>query len=236
MLTHPAYAGAYVYGRTRQRRRRRRRRGAAGAPRQAAARRMGGAHPRPSPADSWTGIPSWPTSTASLPTPAPRPTSPAPGPCGRAAPCCRGWPPAAPAAANSPSTTTAGQDHAWLLLHRHRHARRGQGTRHLRIGGATIDAAVAEAFLAAMARRRCRPAWPPPSSSRTAMTPPWHSSAARSSRPATTLVAPSAATAPSTPTTGWSPADWKPNGTPRCRPSPTPRPNSPAAKPPGRKP
>ena len=112
----------------------------------------------------------------------------------------------------------------------------GKGTRHLRVGGATIDAAVAEAFLAALHRPRCRPAWPPPSSSRTATTPRSRSGAARSSRPAMRLVAPSAATAPSTPTTGWSPADWKPNGTPRCRPSPTPRPNSPAAKPPGRKP
>ena len=112
----------------------------------------------------------------------------------------------------------------------------GKGARHLRVGGLAIDAAVAEAFLAALPRRRCRPAWPPPSSSRTATTPRWSSGAARSSRPATRPPAPSAATAPSTRTTGWSPAAWRPSGTPRCTPSPTPRPNSPAAKQHDRKP
>ena len=63
---------------------------------------------------------------------------------------------------------------------------------------------------------RCRPAWPPRSNSRTATTPRSHSGADRSSRPATTPAPPSAATGPSTRTTGWSPAAWKPSGTPRC--------------------
>ena len=43
-----------------------------------------------------------------------------------------------------------GQDHPRLLLHRHRQLVEGKGTRHLRVGGAAIDAAVAEAFLAAL--------------------------------------------------------------------------------------
>ena len=59
---------------------------------------------------------------------------------------------------------------------------------------------------------RCRPAWPPPSNSKPATTPPWPSSGARSNRPATTPAPPSAATGPSTRTTGWSPAAWKPSG------------------------
>ena len=49
VLTHPAYAGAYVFGQHPPAPPPRRRRGAAGAPPQAAARRMGGAHHRPSP-------------------------------------------------------------------------------------------------------------------------------------------------------------------------------------------
>ena len=52
----------------------------------------------------------------------------------------------------------------------------------------------------------------PLASSKTATTPPWPSTSARSSRPATTPAGPSGATAPSTRTTGWSPAAWKPNG------------------------
>jgi hypothetical protein len=64
---------------------------------------------------------------------------------------------------------------------------------------------------------RCRPAWPPPSNSRTATTPRWPNGDARSNRPATTPAKPSATTAPSTPTTGWSPAAWKQKGTmPSC--------------------
>ena len=85
-------------------------------------------------------------------------------------------------------------------------------------------------------RRPAMPACKPPASSKTATTPPWPSTGARSSRPATTPPGPNAATGPSTRTTGWSPAAWKPNGRPRSATSPTPRPSSPAARPPGRKP
>src|SRR6266568_2301939 len=59
-------------------------------------------------------------------------------------------------------------------------------------------------------RPRCRPACTLPSSSSTAMTRRWTSTAARSSRPATRPSRLSAATARSTPRTGWSPAAWKP--------------------------
>ena len=51
--------------------------------------------------------------------------------------------------------------------------------------------------------------------------------------PLRTRPAPSAATRPSTPTTGWSPAAWKPPGKTRSPNSPPPKPNSPAARPPG---
>jgi DNA invertase Pin-like site-specific DNA recombinase len=95
------------------------------------------------------------------------------------------------------------------------HLVEGRGTRHLRVGGAGIDAAVAGAFLAALqpaALQACL-------------------AAARQLEDGH-----DAATAPSTRTTGWSRADWRPSGTPRCKPSPTPRPNSPAAKQHDRKP
>ena len=75
----------------------------------------------------------------------------------------------------------------------------------------------------AASRPRCKPAWPPPRSSKPATTPSWPSTAARSSRPATRPPAPNAATGRSTRKTGWSPAAWKPSGTPRCRHWPTPR-------------
>ena len=130
-----------------------------------------------------------------------------------------------------------GQDHARLLLHRHRKAGRGQ--RHpapARRRRRRSTPRSPRRSWPRCSRPRCRPAWPPPSSWKTATTPRSRSGAARSSRPAMRPVAPSAATAPSTRTTGWSPAAWRPSGTPRCKPSPTPRPNSPAAKPPDRKP
>ena len=58
-------------------------------------------------AGSSTGTPTRPTRPASAPTSARRRTSRAPARSGRAARCCRGWPPAGSAGANSPSTTTA---------------------------------------------------------------------------------------------------------------------------------
>ena len=130
-----------------------------------------------------------------------------------------------------------GQGHPRLLLHRHR-ARSSRAAAPVTCASAVPGSTPRSPRRSwpRCSRRRCRPAWPPPSSSRTATTPRWRSGAARSSRPATRPAAPSAATAPSTRTTGWSPADWRPSGTPRCKPSPTPRPNSPAAKPHDRKP
>src|SRR4249920_1205196 len=52
---------------------------------------------------------------------------------------------------------------------------------------------------------------------------PWPSTSARSSRPATTRPGPSAATGPSTRTTGWSPAAWRTNGRPHSANWPTPK-------------
>ena len=105
-LTHPAYAGAYVYGRTRDERylgpdgalRTRRRRCPATSGRSSS--------PITTPG-SPTGTPTWPTRTASAPTSARRPASRAPARSGKAARCCRAWPPAAPAAASWPSSTAA---------------------------------------------------------------------------------------------------------------------------------
>ena len=54
-----------------------------------------------------TGTPTWPTRPASAPTSARRPASRAPARSGRAARCCRAWPPAGPAAASWPSSTAA---------------------------------------------------------------------------------------------------------------------------------
>ena len=63
----------------------------------------------------------------------------------------------------------------------------GRGTRHLRVGGVGHRRRGRRGVPGrAAARPRCRPAWPPPSNSKTATTPRWPSGAARSSRPATT--------------------------------------------------
>src|SRR6266540_3131331 len=56
------------------------------------------------------------------------------------------------------------------------------------------------------------PACRPPTSWRPATTRRWPPTGARSSAPATTPPGPSAATGPSTPTTAWSPAAWRPTG------------------------
>jgi hypothetical protein len=109
----------------------------------------------------------------------------------------------------------------------------GRGARHMNVGGQAIDAAVAAAFLAALAPAAMQACLPPPLSSKTATTPRWPSTSARSSRPAITPPGPSAATGPSIPITGWSPAAWKPNGTPPCSSSPTLKPSSPGARRPG---
>ena len=107
----------------------------------------------------------------------------------------------------------------------------GRGTRHLRVGGVAIDAAVTAAFLAALepvalqacleAARQLEQGHDTCCSS---------NGAARSSRPATTPPGPNAATRPSTRTTGWSPAAWKPPGRKPSPSWPPPRPSSPAAR------
>ena len=196
-------------------------------------------HHRPSPRDSSTGTPTRPTRPASAPTSARGRTSPAPARSGRAARCCRGWPPAGSAGASSPSTTTAERKATpGYYCTGTGQLVEGRGTRHLRVGGVAIDAAVTAAFLTALAPgRRCRPAWPPPSNSKTATTPRWPSGAARSSKPATRpasaerryravdpdnrLVARGLET------------EWEHRA---ASTSPTPKPNSPAAKPHARKP
>ena len=129
-----------------------------------------------------------------------------------------------------------GQTRAELLLPGLRELVNGRGSRHMNTGGQGIDAAVAEAFLAALPPAALQACLPPPSNSSTATTRRWTSTAARSSRPATRPSRPSAATARSTRRTGWSPAAWKPTGTPRSAARPTPKPSSPAARPPGRRP
>ena len=86
----------------------------------------------------------------SAPTLARRRTSPAPAPSARAARRCRGWPPAGVRAQlavyyDGPAKTTPGYycTGTGQLV-------KGRGTRHLRIGGAGIDTAVAAALLAAL--------------------------------------------------------------------------------------
>jgi len=103
-LTHPAYAGAYVY--------------AAPAPsatltRPACCASAAGGYPATSgrfsspsiTKGSSTGTPTRPTRPASPATPARRPESRAPARSAKAAPCCRAWPAAASAAASWPSST-----------------------------------------------------------------------------------------------------------------------------------
>ena len=107
VLTHPAYAGAYVFGRTRQRRRI----DPDGTVRVSR-------HKRPQ--DEWEvlitdhheGFIDWDTYQANqISHPRQHPPDGAPArhrrASARAARCCRGWPPAGCAGANSPSTTTA---------------------------------------------------------------------------------------------------------------------------------
>ena len=114
-LSHPAYAGAYVYGRTRKERYldpggtlRQRSRGCP-----ATSGRSSSPITIPG---SPTGTPTWPTRPASAPISGRRPASRAPARSGKAARCCRAWPPAGPAAASSRSSTPARQSRAELLL------------------------------------------------------------------------------------------------------------------------
>jgi hypothetical protein len=106
----------------------------------------------------------------------------------------------------------------------------GRGSRHMNVGGAAIDAGVAEAFLAALA---VAPAALQACLAAARQLEDGHGAAlaqhrGRSNKPATTPARPNAAIGSWIRTTGWSPAGWKPSGTTPCSSWPTPRPNSPA--------
>ena len=162
-------------------------------------------------AGSSTGTPTRPTRPASAATSARWRTNPAPARSGRAARCCRAWPPAGVCGRKlAVYYDGPAQVHPRLLLHRHRPA--GRRPRHPAPAGRRRRASTPRSPRRSWPRSRrprCRPAWPPPGNSRTATTRRWHSTVGRSNRPATTPPRPNAATGPSTPTTGWSPAAWK---------------------------
>ena len=135
----------------------------ASAPR-AAPRPVGGAHPRSPPRVHRLGhLPGQPGPHRHQHPPA-RPASRAPARSGKAARCCRAWPPAGPAAASS-RVFYDGQHKATPGYYCHGTGElvEGRGTRHLRVGGEAIDAAVTAAFLAALEPPpRCKPACKPP--------------------------------------------------------------------------
>ena len=236
VLTHPAYAGAYTFGRTRAHR-------SVDADGQLRTSR----HRLPQ--DEWEvliidhhrGVHRL-GYLPGQPDPDSRQHPPEGAPAGhtarraRAARCCRGWPPAGCVGASSRSTTTARPRPPPATT------APAPGTSSRAAARVTCVSVVPGStprspgrFRPRCNRRRCRPAWPPPSSSRTATTPRWRSGAARSSKPATRPAAPSAYRAVD-PDNRLVAPDWRPSGTPRCKPSPTPRPNSPAAKQHDRKP
>ena len=108
----------------------------------------------------------------------------------------------------------------------------GRGVRHLRVGGVGIDAAVADAFLAALAPaglEACLDAAEQLETGVDTALAQWRREVERARYQ--TRARPSGATWLSIRTIGWSPAAWKPTGRRRCRHWPTPRLNSPAAKP-----
>ncbi len=151
-LTNPAYAGAYAYGRP-----------APDATLTPAGCCAAGAVRCPaasgrylSPAttkDGSPGRPTWPASSASPATPGRRPASRAPARCGKAALSCRAWPAAGSAAAGSPCPATGRPDPppATFAPGQVPVPVGARGTRHLRVGGSAIDAAVTGVFLAALA-------------------------------------------------------------------------------------
>ena len=150
VLTHPAYAGAYVYGRTKFERR-------LGEDGQIRTRR------RVLPREQWQvliedhhrGYIDWDTYLANTEKIAAdtRPVRHEPGTGAVREGCAllQGLAACGTAAGNSPCSIRARANHSRLLLHRHRCARRRPGTRHLQFGGLAIDTAVAAAFLAALA-------------------------------------------------------------------------------------
>ncbi|HEY2765154.1 MAG TPA: recombinase family protein [Pseudonocardiaceae bacterium] len=112
----------------------------------------------------------------------------------------------------------------------------GRGTRHLRVGGVAIDAAVTQAFLAALAPaalQACLAAAQQLEDGHDAALAQWRRQVEQARYQASRAERRYRAVDP---TTGWSPGAWKPNGTTPCNRSPTRRPNSPAAPPPARKP
>ena len=113
----------------------------------------------------------------------------------------------------------------------------GRGTRHLRVGGVAIDAAVTALFLTALAPRggASLPAGGPTTRRRPRRRPATVAPPG-GNRPLRGRPRPNAATGRSTRRTGWSPAGWRTRGRPRCGTSPTPRPNSRTAKQHARKP
>jgi DNA invertase Pin-like site-specific DNA recombinase len=109
----------------------------------------------------------------------------------------------------------------------------GRGARHLNVGGLAIDAAVAEAFLAALqpaALTACLAAAQALQDGHDAALEQWRRQVEQARYAATRAERRYRAVDPDT---GWSPAAWKPSGTPRWAPWPTPKPSWPAAKPPG---
>src|SRR6266511_4093119 len=162
---------------------------------------------------SSAGRTTWPTRTRSAPTPVRVATNRAPARCARGARCCRAWPPAGPAGASSPSSTRA----------------RPRPPRAITAPAPGSWSRAGAPVTCRSAGRRSTPrsptrSWPrsppppwmpacrPPTSWRPATTRRWPPTGARSSAPATTPPGPSAATGPSTPTTAWSPAAWRPTG------------------------
>ena len=109
----------------------------------------------------------------------------------------------------------------------------GQGRFCTRVSGLRIDPVVAGHVLEVLTPLALQAALDAADQIELVTMPRWISGAGRPSRPATLRPGPSAATAPSTPRTGWSPAAWRPSGKPRCKPPGTPKPSWTAAKPPG---
>lgn len=168
ILTHPMYAGAYVFGKTKYERfvnehgvLRTRRRVLPPDQWQVCA----------SPAttvDTSIGTPTRPTRPGSAPTPVRGATSPAPGRCGRVAPCCKGWPPAGPVAASLPCSTTARPRPPPATT-------APPGSWSTAVASSTCESAAwrskrrwSTRSLPRCSRRRCPRVWPPPNSSSTA--------------------------------------------------------------------
>ena len=148
VLTHPSYAGAYVYGRSR----RERRVDDEGRVRTRAQRASGATDWQVLIVDHHPGYIDWATFEANQARIGanirPERTSPAER-CGKALPSCRGSPPAGAAGDVSPCTTRA-RARARLSL-RGPGAGLRPGRTHLSVGGVQIDQAVDSAFLAAIA-------------------------------------------------------------------------------------